>query len=347
MERFYSSAVIAFSVTFLLVPLARRLAIKFKILDIPGGRKVHKAPTPLLGGVAIYLGVIFGACFHLEESRKFLPFLLAASAILLLGLINDIRPLSAKIRFLFQTLISLGLVLTGMRVSFLPSGWMGDGIEVIITVFWLVGVTNAYNYLDGLDGLAAGSAVINLFCFAVIMRATGQYALEQMVLILAAACLAFLPYNIRDARVFLGEAGSTFLGFMLAGIAIIGHWAGDNVVKLSIPILILGVPIFDMIFTTIIRIKEKKVKNLREWLEYAGRDHFHYALVELGLKPITAVCVVFFVIFSLGLSAIMVSNDVAVEGILSLAQAAIMFTIIAVLIVIGKRHQDSCARKNA
>lgn len=336
----YFSIIAAFAVSFFLVPLLCRLAVKLKILDFPGGRKIHKVAMPLLGGVAVYFGFISGIAFHFRNFSAFIPLLIGSSAILILGLINDIRPISAKTRFFCQSLIALAVVLTGARVSFLPAGYLGDSIEVLITVFWLVGVTNAYNYIDGLDGLAAGSAIINLFCYAIILHTTRQSTLGWLSVVLAASCLGFLPHNFKNAKIFLGEAGSTFLGFMLAGIAIIGNWAEDNVVKLAIPILILGLPIFDMIFTTIIRIKDKKVKNLREWLEYSDRDHFHYSLVELGLRPVSAVIFVYFVVLSLGIHAIMVSNDVAVEGFLSLFQASIIAAVIGVLIVIGKKRHN-------
>lgn len=330
----------AFLVTFFSLPVLRRLAIKFGILDLPGGRKIHKIATPLLGGAAVYFGFILGVLLDFKAQIPFLPLLIGATFILILGLINDIRPISAKTRFFCQTLIALTVVLAGVRVSFLPRGLLGDAFEIFITVFWLVGVTNAYNYLDGLDGLAAGSAVINLLGFAIILYTTKQYALGGLCLILTAGCAGFLPFNFKNSKIFLGESGSTFLGFMLAGIAIVGNWAQDNIVKLFIPILILGVPIFDMVFTTIIRVKEKKVKNLRQWLEYSDRDHFHYSLVEVGLRPISAVIFIYLTVLSLQISAIMVSNDVAIEGFLSLFQATIVFAVIAVLIVIGKKHRN-------
>jgi UDP-GlcNAc:undecaprenyl-phosphate/decaprenyl-phosphate GlcNAc-1-phosphate transferase len=189
--------------------------------------------------------------------------------------------------------------------------------------------------------LAVGSAVINLFCLWSILNSTKQYALELIVITLMAACIGFLPYNnYKKARMFLGDAGSTFLGFMLACFALAGDWAANNAVKLSIPILILGVPIFDMIFTTIMRIKEEKIATIIEWLRYGGKDHFHHYLVDLGLTPSSAVLFIYFITFSLGISAIMVSNDSALEAVLTLSQAVIIFGVIAVLIVVGKRRRS-------
>jgi UDP-GlcNAc:undecaprenyl-phosphate GlcNAc-1-phosphate transferase len=339
----YLTFIISFLVTYFSMPIFRGLAVRFKVLDLPGGRKIHKVATPLLGGAALYMGLLAGALFNLSQLHHFLPVLLGATFILILGLINDIRELSARLRFLFQLLISLIVIGMGARVSFLPLGWWKDAGEVCITLFWLVGVTNAYNYLDGLDGLAAGSAVVNLACFAIILYMTGQPSLALLSVILIAACLGFLPYNFRKAKVFLGEAGSTLLGFILASIALLGNWAEDNVVKISIPILVLGVPIFDMIFTTVMRIREEKIKTLLEWLSYGGKDHFHHYLIDLGFQRLGAVIFIYFVTLSLGLSAIMVSNDLAIEAFLTLSQAAIIFGIIAALIVTGKRHPRSTA----
>ena len=332
--------IVSFLVTFISVPIFRALAFRFKILDIPGGRKVHHVPTPLMGGVAVYLGFIIGVLFNLSKLHFFLPLIVGATFILVFGLLNDISEIRAQLRITYQTLVSLLVIAMGVRVSFLPAGPWWDALEIAITVFWIVGVTNSYNYLDGLDGLAAGSAVINLFCFGAILYNTGQYHLGLLSIILMAACLGFLPYNMNKARIFLGEAGSTLLGFILAGIALLGNWAQDSIVKISIPVLILGVPIFDMIFTTIMRVRENKVKTVLEWLRYSGRDHFHHYLVDVGFKPLGAVVFIYFLSLSLGISAIMVSNDLAAEAFLTMSQAVIIFGIIAALMVIGKRRRS-------
>jgi UDP-GlcNAc:undecaprenyl-phosphate GlcNAc-1-phosphate transferase len=143
---------------------------------------------------------------------------------------------------------------------------------------------------------------------------------------------------------FLGDAGSTFIGFILAAIGIVGSWAENNIVRISIPILVLGVPIFDMIFTTFMRIRDGKVKTVLEWLSYSGKDHFHHYLVDLGLRPYTAVIFVYFITASLGISAIMVSNDPAIEAFLTLTQASIIFGVIATLIIVGRRRHDGWSK---
>ncbi len=338
---------ISFLITIGCIPLLRKLAFRFEILDYPGGRKIHKEVTPLLGGLGIYIGVIIALLFQAPRVSLILPILVGATFILIVGLFEDAKGLSAQIRFLVQLVITLGIIFVGgLRIEFLPNNFLGNIVEVILTIFWIVGLTNAYNYLDGMDGLAAGSAIINLFFFAVILYNTGQYSIGLLAISLIGGCVAFLPYNLNQKnKIFLGEAGSTFLGFTLACLALQGSWAQDNIVKLFIPILIMGVPIFDMIFTTVMRIKEEKIKNIIEWLKYGGKDHFHHYLVDVGLPPRGAVCFIYAVTISLGISAVLISNDSAIEGLLSLYQAGIVAGVIATLMVVGKHHRSGWVRQ--
>lgn len=328
-----------FFVFFIAFPL-RRLAFKLKIMDHPGERKIHLESVPRIGGVAIYCGILFAGLLNFQRFHILLPVFIASTIILILGIVEDKRALSARVRLFWQLIASAVIIFSGERISFLPPGVIGDWIEIIITLIWLLGVTNAYNYLDGLDGLAAGSAAINFGCFAVILLLSGQIYLSIFCMVFFFACLGFLPHNFNRKKIFLGDAGSTFLGFVLASVALVGSWAQDNIARVSIPFIILGVPIFDMTFTTIMRIAEGKVNTIIEWLKYAGRDHFHHYLVDIGLHPKGAVVFIYFITLSLGISAIMVSNDLAVEAFLSLFQAIIIFGIIATVIVVGKRRRD-------
>jgi UDP-GlcNAc:undecaprenyl-phosphate GlcNAc-1-phosphate transferase len=334
------AGIFSFLAVFLTTPVFRALAVKLDIVDLPNRRSIHKRAMPLLGGVAIYFGISAGLLLHLKELQFFFPILLGATIILIVGLIDDIWGLSAQSRIIAQLSVAAIIMIFGIRISFLPDTIWGNIGEIAVTILWILGVTNAYNYLDGMDGLAVGSAAINSFCFALILYSTGQFSQGLLAVILSASCVGFLPYNFKKAKMFLGDAGSTLLGFVLASISLIGNWAEDNMVKISIPILILGVPIFDMIFTTIMRIKDKKVKTVVEWLKYAGKDHFHHCLVDLGLNTEGAVTFIYFITLSLGISAIMVSNDSAVEGLLTLSQASIIFGVIATLIVVGKRRRS-------
>lgn len=338
--RFFLSLIGSALFVYVAAPLFMKLAFRLSIIDEPGGRKIHSTAIPLLGGLAIYAGLMIGIATNLCYLKRFAPFIIALTIIFLLGLIDDIRGLGARIRLGVQTIASLVIILTGTRVSFLPDCWWGDLLEILITLVWLLGITNAFNYLDGMDGLATGSAVLNLYFFTNILFTTGQYGLALLAGVAIGPCLGFLPHNFPRARMFLGDAGSTLLGFFIASIAIMGTWAGDNAVRLTVPIIILGVPIFDMTFTTIMRIRDKKIHNVVEWLKYAGRDHFHHYLVELGLRRIDSVLAIYLVTISLGLAGLMLSNDDVSEAILTLSQTAVTFLAIAMVIVAGRHHRD-------
>lgn len=331
---------IAFLVTFISAFIFRWIAIKLHIIDAPGRRKVHDKDIPLLGGFAVYLGIVVGLILNGGSLQYFAPIMVGATIVLVVGLIDDKRGLSAQTRLLAQIAAAAVLIGSGMRLSFLPNNEWGNLGEIFLTIIWVVGLTNAFNYLDGLDGLATGLAAICAFFFSVIAYSTGQSAIGLAGLLLMAGCIGFLPHNFKNAKMFLGDAGSTFIGFTLAAFALVGAWAEDNVIKLAIPIIILGVPIFDMVFTTVMRIKEKKISNVIEWLKYTGRDHFHHRLMDLGLTQTGTVFFIYFVNILLGISAIMASNEEAVVGVLAVIQAAIIFVGAAVLMIVGKRQRD-------
>lgn len=327
----------AFLITYFCTPICRRIAVRFRVVDLPSRRKMHKTATPLMGGLAIYIGAIASLLIFRTDTIALMPILLGGTLIMLLGLGDDIWSLSAKFRMVCQVIIALMVIDMGLRIDFVPHGIWKQPLETFITLLWIVGLTNAYNYLDGLDGLAAGSAIINLLCFSFIFRATNQALVLLIAAVIIGACAGFLPYNFRKPKIFLGDAGSTFLGFTLACVGLIGNWASDNFVKIAIPIIVLGVPIFDMVFTTVMRISEGKVKTILEWLHYGGKDHFHHYLIDIGMSPLGSVIFIYAVTLSLGISAIKLSGNDPMGALLTLAQVSIMFGFIAVLIVLGKR----------
>jgi UDP-GlcNAc:undecaprenyl-phosphate/decaprenyl-phosphate GlcNAc-1-phosphate transferase len=317
----------------------RCLAFKWKILDHPDARKIHSEPMPLLGGLSICLTVIIACVLKPFIIGNALPIIIGGVAYCLINILDDRKGLPAKLRFGLESVIALAVILSGIRLSFLPAGFWGDLGEILLTLIWFVGVTNAFNYQDGMDGLAVGSASINFFCFGLVLHWSHQDNLSFLSFILLGSCLGFLPHNFPRARIFLGDAGSTFLGFMLAGISVVGNWGENDLVKICVPILFLGVPIFDMIFTTILRVQEGKVKTIVEWLKYGGKDHFHHYLTYLGFHATGTVIFIWTIILSLGLSGIMLFNNTAADALLTLCQAAIVFGVIGVLIVVGKRHK--------
>lgn len=333
----YILFLISFLSALILTPLAKLIARRFKILDHPNKRKIHKAPVPLLGGVVIWFSFLIALLYAKAWQSEIKGLILGGSLVLLVGLIDDIKGLSALFRLIIQIIASAIIIKYGVCLSFFPPTLWGNIGEVFLTIFWIVGITNALNFLDGLDGLATGISAIALACFLIIGILTQQPIIIILTSAMLGSCLGFLLYNIKPSNIFLGDAGSNFLGFILAGFAILGDWAYNNAVALVVPILILGVPIFDVIFTTIMRVKNGEVKNLKEWLEYTGKDHFHHRLLDLGFVPLIATVFICSVSLALGISAIVLLKAPLIHATLLLVQASIIFILIATLMVINRK----------
>jgi len=360
-------------------PITRQIARQFKILDYPDKRKIHTQPIPLLGGLAIYLAFMIAVLRNLNFSRELWGVVLGGTLVFLLGLVDDLltslpaspaggrsgkglrqaqssvysdlelaertlslsKGLSAKIRFFGQVFATLLIIAFGVRVTVIPH-WPGEYVmEVLITIFGVVGITNAMNFFDGMDGLATGLTAVCV----VSMLIVGIQMQEKWFIFLCAALigasLGFLPYNFKPASIFLGDAGATFLGFMVAALAIMGSWGqvGYNpMVATATPIIILGVLIFDMIYTTISRIRNGTVHNFREWLEYTGKDHLHHRLVHLGLTEKETVIFIYALALALGLGAVVLRTGKTVDSVLLLIQATIIFLIVTVLMIVGQKE---------
>jgi len=322
-------------------PITRQIARQFKILDYPDKRKIHTQPIPLLGGLAIYLAFMIAVLRNLNFSRELWGVVLGGTIVFLFGLIDDLKGLSAKIRFFGQVFATLLIIAFGVRVTVIPH-WPGEYVmEVLITIFGVVGITNALNFFDGMDGLASGLSVVCLLSMFIV----GIQMHEKWFIFLCAALigsnLGFLPYNFKPASIFLGDAGATFLGFMVAALAIMGSWGQigySPMVATATPIIILGVLIFDMIYTTISRIRNGTVHNFREWLEYTGKDHLHHRLVHLGLTEKETVIFIYALALALGLGAVVLRTGKTVDSVLLLIQATIIFLIVTVLMIVGQKE---------
>ncbi|MFH1857816.1 MAG: MraY family glycosyltransferase [Candidatus Omnitrophota bacterium] len=351
----------------LLTPLVEKIARRNKILDYPETRKMHERPTPLLGGLAVYLAFLIAIYFLPAHSPSFAGVLLGSSLILVVSIIDDIRDLPTGIRLIVQFLGAFIMIIFGVRVSFLPPGLWGDIGEIVITFIWVVGITNAMNFLDGLDGLVGGLGVITGVFFFVVAIQVHQPYFGFLALAMAGACLGFLPYNFPApflyvkrlfqgtkepvysgedrARIFLGDAGATFLGAFYAGISVMGDLAKNNVVALTVPLLLLGIPIFDMTFITLMRIREKKISDMETWLAYAGKDHFHHRLVDLGFSKEGAVLFIYCMALTLGITAIVLRDAAPLDAFLLLLKAALIFILIALLMITGMRTARAEGRK--
>jgi UDP-GlcNAc:undecaprenyl-phosphate GlcNAc-1-phosphate transferase len=206
-------------------------------------------------------------------------------------------------------------------------------------VLWFLTVTNAIQFLDGMDGLAAGLGVIASVFFSIAALQTSQAYLMFLAAALLGACLAFLPYNFRPggALIFLGDAGASFIGFTLAGLAVMGEWSATSpMVALLTPALILGVPLFDIAFVSTARVVTGKVHSFHEWLAYTGKDHIHHRFSMLGLTKTQSVLLIYFIALTLGLSATLLKDATPREAVITVVQAVCVLAIIAILEGIGR-----------
>lgn len=352
----------AFALALLLVPLARRLAFRLNMIDHPEGRKAHAQPRPLLGGLAIYfaftltllLQVIgyqffqnqtwFSSrfAFLTAQSRHFLevaPKLLAiwggGTLMVILGFIDDRRGagFSYKIKFATQIVAAALLPLAGVYTDFLPSTFL----NAILTIVWIVGLTNAFNLLDNMDGLSAGVAVIAAAIFFLITATQAQVFSAMIFAVFSGAVLGFLIYNFNPAKIFMGDTGSLFLGYLLAALSITSSYvvpASINLLPVISPLLILSLPIFDTLSVMFIRRREGRP------LFIGDRRHFSHRLVELGMSQRGAVIFIYLVALSIGVAASLLPYLPLWGQILVLLQTVVIYLMIAILMYVAKRRYD-------
>lgn len=316
---------LAGTVSFLLTPLLCRIAPRLGAVDKPNARKIHHTLMPRLGGAAIYAGFMLAYWLGGNHHQEYLGLCLAGSFIMLVGIVDDIRSLSPRLKLVGQIMAAVILVAFGVRVDFLTNPF--DGLFILgklaipVTIFWLVGVTNALNLVDGLDGLAAGTSLIAAVTIAVVAWFNGEVAVAFLSLALAAAVLGFLPFNFHPARIFMGDSGSMFLGFNLAALAAIGLTKSATVISLFIPVVILGLPIMDTLFAIV-----RRFLNHRP-IFAPDKEHLHHRLLAQGLSQRQAVGVIYLVDACLGGSAILLSRVATDQGVLILIGLAVIILV--------------------
>jgi len=333
----------AFTLSFLLTPLMRRLAQMFNIFDIPEERKIHERATPLLGGWAIIIAFTASLVSNMVLEKDIIITLYAGSAVAVTSLIDDWKGLRARFKLLVQFLAVFFLIYNGIILNLFPEKiWWGYLFNFILTLLWIIGITNSMNFIDGMDGLAAGlGAIISIF-LGIVAFQTNQHVLGWIAIAMLGSCLGFLPYNFhpkRPASIFLGDTGSIFLGFVLASLAIIGEWADNNpIVSFAAPLLIFWVLIFDMTYITVERIITGKVKTFRQWIDYVGKDHLHHRTYALLGDKRKAVLFIYLLAITLGVSAIALRYARPIDGILLVIQAFLITVIVSILDYSGRKR---------
>ncbi len=318
-----------------LTPLMVHLSHQWGLVDQPSDRKIHVHPTPRLGGAAVYLGFLGSVLMNSILPDWMIATLAAGSLLLIVGIIDDVWELPASSKLVAQ-LVAAGIVIaTGKVLTLFPSGPVGDIANVMLTLLWIVGITNAFNFFDGMDGLATGLAILIAGFMGAVAFETNQPGLGWLAIAIIGAGMGFLPYNFRGRRhavIFLGDGGATFLGFTLACLAVKGNWADHNpIVSFSNPLLIFGVLIYDMIHITVERVATGKVRSIKEWLDYVGKDHLHHRLERaLGSRQ-ASVAMIFLMTICLGLAALALRYAGTAEALLLLVQACLIVVMITIL----------------
>lgn len=298
---------IAFFVSLASTPAVKTFACKVGAIDVPDGkRRVHKSPIPRLGGLAIFLGFMCAVISLVDIDNQVRGILIGSIIIVAIGIVDDIKQLKALIKLIVQIIAAVIVVCHDVKISaltvptfivdtgYLPLGWF----SVPITVLWIVAVTNAVNLIDGLDGLAVGVSSIATFSLFFIAILAGEPTVALIAAALAGGCLGFLPYNFNPAKIFMGDTGSTFLGFILSTICIQGLFKGYAVISFIIPFLILGLPLFDTSVAILRRIHNKKP------IMGADRGHLHHKLIDMGFSQKQTVAILYVIAMLLGLSAV-------------------------------------------
>ncbi|HPO95165.1 MAG: MraY family glycosyltransferase [Elusimicrobiales bacterium] len=324
-------------------PFIFRLAWKINAIDVPDSRKVHLKPVPRIGGLGVYLAFIFTIIRNFQFSSEIISILIGSSVIFIVGFIDDVKGLSAKSRLFFQVLSACIVVAGGVKITYtLGWGLYGQVISWIVSVLWIVGIINAFNFMDGIDGLAASMGLVISVIFLIITVNTEQYKVMFITASLCGSVFGFLIYNWSPAKIFLGDGGSTLIGFILACLGIYGSYSSDNpFISLSVPIIILSIPIFDIIYITVSRIKNGLVRNITEWLEYTGKDHFHHRLLSVGFSVKSAVVFISLLNLILGsIAAGVVVKDEFVETVLSFFEVFLIFIIIVIVMVTARNKID-------
>ena len=329
-------------VSFLATPLVKTLAYKVGAIDVPkDNRRMHKVPSPRLGGLAIFLAFLLSTLVFADIDRQMQGILLGAVMIVVLGVMDDIMALKDLPKLIVQIAAAGVAVYYGCRIQFLSNpnvfsdmtyvnlGWL----SVPITIIWIVAITNAVNFIDGLDGLAVGVSAISTASLIVIALMVAEVNIAIILCALFGACLGFIPYNFNPAKIFMGDTGATFLGYILATLSVTGLFKMYAIISFAVPFLILGLPIFDTAFAMIRRVAHGQSPM------HADRGHIHHRLIDMGLNQKQAVATLYVISGILGLSAVVLTTGGEAKAMLLLIALCVV-AVVAARVVFPKEVKE-------
>lgn len=332
------------ALSFVLTPVVKKIAYEIGAIDVPkDNRRMHKVPIPRLGGLAVFFGFLIPVLVLLPIDMEMRGILLGAVVIVILGIIDDSVSLSPLIKLIVQIFAALIVVLHGVRIDVLSNlnvfsdvAYIGLGMwSIPLTVIWIVAITNAVNLIDGLDGLSVGVCTIASLSMLVIAAIVSEFGIMIVMAALAGACIGFLPYNLNPAKIFVGDTGATFLGFMLASMSIQGMFKTYAILSFAVPFLVLGLPIFDTVFAIFRRLAHGQSPM------HADRGHVHHRLIDMGFSQKQSVLILYLISGILGISAVVLTSSGAVRALLFVITMIIAMAIgVRVYISLSKHDTD-------
>lgn len=340
---------VAAVLSYFFTPPVKNFAHKVGAIDVPkDARRMHKKPIPRLGGLAIYGGFLCSILIFGQLDETMLCVLLGAAIIVALGIFDDVLALGAKLKFVVQIVaaaipvcignLQIGLFTNLNPLSDTPFVHLGI-LAVPVTIIWIVGITNAVNLIDGLDGLAVGVSSIAAITMLAVALLTGNMPIAITMAALAGACIGFMPYNLNPAQIFMGDTGSTFLGYMLATVSIMGLFKFYAVISFAVPFLILGLPIFDTANAIIRRVAAGRSPMSPD------RGHVHHKLIDMGFNQKQAVAILYAISATLGLTAVVLTSSGEVKAIVLLL-AVLAAILVGACIIYGAEHWSKHASEN-
>ncbi|MCE5286542.1 MAG: undecaprenyl/decaprenyl-phosphate alpha-N-acetylglucosaminyl 1-phosphate transferase [Pelosinus sp.] len=306
MQVYILAFIVALAVSYFITPQVKELAIKVGAMDAPDARKVHTRPIPRMGGLAIYAGFILAVFFSMHITNEIIGLLVGGTVILIVGIIDDLKSLPPKVKLFGQIFAAVVLLFFDIRIDWLtnPFGDMVyvDYLSIPLTILWVVGLTNTVNLIDGLDGLAAGVSTIASITILLVALQQNFGIVAILTAALAGSSMGFLQHNFNPAKIFMGDTGSMFLGYMLAAISVLGTVKSAATIALIVPIVALGLPIMDTAFAIVRRYMSGRP------IFKPDKGHLHHRLLEMGLTQKQAVLLMYVISGCLGFSAIILTE---------------------------------------
>lgn len=306
MQVYLVAFIVAMIASFLLTPWVKRLAVHWGAMDAPNARKVHTKPIPRMGGLAIYAAFVLAVVCSMHLTRDIVGLLLGGSLIVIVGIIDDIYELPAKVKLFWQIVAASVLVIFDIRIEWFTNPFGGyvylEYLSIPITILWVVSLTNVVNLIDGLDGLAAGVSIIASVTVILVALKQGFYSVAVLTAALAGASTGFMKYNFNPATIFMGDTGSMFLGYMIAAISVLGAVKSAATIALIVPCVALGLPIMDTAFAIV-----RRYSNGQPIFK-PDKGHLHHRLLAMGLTQKQTVLLMYVISAGLGFSAILLAD---------------------------------------